>query len=305
MEKVDFSFTTSKEAQLEKEAVEKELMASSIVQEWLQNNDLPTSLVQKHTYKIKDYVEAKQKCSGCAGLAACMQPTTGYVLELEYDGALSKVARPCIYQQKQNELLKHKAQFSLCDMSDEQLGFSFDKIVLDNEKAAYIALLDEMEEATQRGHKGFYLCGEPGTGKTYLACCFVNAMAKQGKRCAFVNVSHYLSMLKASMQDKEAYASYIQALHRADVVVFDDIAGESASNYTRDEILLPILNERMEKKLMTLFTSNYDMDNLLKFYALNSKMMNDEVGAKRLVERMKALSLQKQVNGINRRLKKE
>lgn len=304
MEKVNFSFTVSKEAQLEKEELVQQLLASTFVQEWMQHQSVPKDMVEKHTYKIKDYVDAKSKCNRCAGLQACLQPTCGYVLTLEYDGSMNKIARPCHYQKEISAALSHKKQFLLCDMSDEQLQLSFNSISLENEKTTYIALVDELIETTQNNSNGFYLCGEPGTGKTYLACCFINELAKQGKRCAFINVSNYMAKIKASMYDKDAYTKYINVVKSADVVVFDDIGGESASNWTRDEILLPILNERMENKRICVFTSNYDMGNLVKYYALNSKLVNDQVGATRIVERMKALSLQKVVNGANRRLKK-
>lgn len=305
MEKIEFNFELNEEAKNERQEVFNKLKDAEVIQAWLSKHSLDEVFLEKHCYKFKDYYDRLHLCDQCDGLSGCMQKVKGNILELEYDGVLSKHVRPCKYMQQKEKDLAHMSKYLICDMSEEQLLYSFDNINLLEEKDSYLKLVVDMQEVCKKdGREGFYLCGEPGTGKTYLACCFINEMAKQGKKCAFVNVSNYFSTLKSKMYDKDAYANQINALKNAQVVVFDDVGGESVSNWTRDEILLPILNERMEKKRTTLFTSNYSLDNLQKYYAINSKLVNDEVGAKRLIERMKALSIEKVLNCSNRRLKK-
>lgn len=304
MHRAQFEVTLKPEDKQAKEALVSALSNHKIILDFLAKYQLPNSFIETHTYQLKDYCERKQRCLQCQGLSMCAQTKVGYLLELEYDGVLEKVLQPCMYQNNKLEELAHRHRFLLCDMSEEQLSLRFDQINLENEKGSYITLVSNMIEACdQETHKGFYLCGEPGTGKTYLACCFANEMARKNKKVAFVNVPHYISSLKSTMFDKVAYQKQIDLLRVADVVVFDDIAGEAVSNWSRDEILLPILNERMEKKRITLFTSNYDMNNLEKYYAVNSKIINDTVGAKRLVERVKALAFENVLNCMNRRAK--
>lgn len=305
MKKMEFTPIYDREAQLEKDALVASLLQDEIVLDWLHTYKQDKSFVERHCYKFKDYVETKKKCKDCQGLMACMQKQKGYILELKYDSVITKSVSACHYLYEKMNALAHAKNFLICDMSEDQLQLSFEKIDMSKESVAYFKLVKEMRDATLKASKdGFFLCGEPGSGKTYLACCYVNAMAKQGKKCAFVNVSNYMSTLKGKMYDKDAFAKQIDALKKADVVVFDDIGGESVSNWSRDDILLPILNERMEKQQTTLFTSNYSMDNLVLYYAANSKLVNDIVGAKRLVERMKTLSIEKVINCINRRVKK-
>lgn len=305
MKKMEFTPIYDCEAQKEKDALVASLLQEEVVLEWLNTYKMDKSFVERHCYKFKDYVETKKKCKDCAGLAACMQKQKGYILDLKYDGVISKSVCACQYLYEKMDALAHAKNFLICDMSEEQLQLSFKKINLRNESGSYLKLVNEMRDAILNENKeGFFLCGEPGCGKTYLACCYVNAMAKQGKKCAFVNVSNYMTTLKAKMYDKDAFSKQIDALKKADVVVLDDIGGESVSNWSRDDILLPILNERMEKQKITLFTSNYSLDNLVLYYAANSKLVNDVVGAKRLVERMKSLSLEKVIICTNRRTKR-
>lgn len=304
MQRVSFEFELSNEDRIAKAELFEKLKKNEIVQKWLDTNSLDDTFLEKHVYKFKEYVERKQKCLDCHSLNQCMQDNKGYILELEYDRTIMKNLNACRYKKEELEKYAHKKQFLICDMSEEQLLYSFKNIDLENEKLSYIELVAEMVDSCQKDSKeGYFLCGDTGSGKTYLSCCFVNEMAKKGKKCVFVNVAGCMNTLKKLMYDKEAYSNYIDSLRKADVVVFDDIGGESVSNWTRDEILLPILNERMEKGRLTLFTSNYNFVNLEKYYALNSKLINDQVGAKRLVERMKALSKEKVVKCPNRRLK--
>ncbi len=306
MHKVEFTVVSDDTLKAEKEQLIASLAKEQCVYALLQKYGLPLSTLQEHAYKIADYVKRKQKCQHCEGLSMCQQPSEGYVLELTYDQVFEKSLEPCVYQIKKLASLQHQKQFSLCDMSEEQLMLRFKDINLEGESGGYIELVTQLVDACDQARaSGFYLCGEPGTGKTYLACCVANEMALQGKRVAFVNVPKYISSLKGMMYDKIAYVKYIDALRNADVVILDDIAGEAVSNWSRDEILLAVLNERMEHQRFTMFTSNYDISNLEKYYALNSKIINDTVGAKRLVERVKALSSQKVLSTGNRRAKKK
>lgn len=302
MQKIDFNFPLNKEMQQEKEQLVQQLMKEEIIQQWLHHYQLDDDFVYHHAYRLKDYLEGKKKCEHCHGLSCCQQKKKGYYLSLEYASALDHVFIPCIYEKEKQQWLVHQRQFLLCDMSEEQLKYRFSDIQVESESPTYLHLVTEMVKACKSNGKiGFYLCGEPGTGKTYLTCCFINEMAAQGKKVAFINVSKYLSDLKNCMYDKDAMIQRLASLRKAEVAVFDDIGGESVSAWSRDEILLSILNERMEQKRLTLFTSNYDLNNIEKYYSSNSKFVNDSVGAKRLVERIRTLAVEKKVIGKNRR----
>ena len=71
--------------------------------------------------------------------------------------------------------------------------------------------------------------------------------------------------------------------------------------WSRDEILLPIMNERMEKHKLTYFTSNYTLAQLEEHFTTDSRGNSDPIKANRLIERIKALTFEKNVKGCNRR----
>lgn len=65
---------------------------------------------------------------------------------------------------------------------------------------------------------------------------------------------------------------------------------------------MPLLNDRMEKRLKTYFTSNYNFERLEEHFSIDSRGHVDKIKANRLMERIKAVSIEKTIKGVNRRL---
>ena len=84
-------------------------------------------------------------------------------------------------------------------------------------------------------------------------------------------------------------------------MVLDDIGGENLSAWSRDDILLPLLDARMEQHRLTLFTSNYSMVELKERLETTSRGVREPVAAERLFERLKTLSSEIFIKGDSRR----
>ncbi len=54
----------------------------------------------------------------------------------------------------------------------------------------------------------------------------------------------------------------LRSIRNAEVVVFDDIGGDECYGLEPADILLPLMDARMEKRRLTIFTSNYSMEEL-------------------------------------------
>ncbi len=289
----------------EKQSLISRLHKSEQVKEYFTQENIPTKCIDEQPFTIADFFIDKKKCESCMGLAHCVQARNGYLLSLQYDSVLYKQHVACTYMKEKQSILSHKKQFLLCHMSEEQLSHRLDKVDLQSEQAPYLLLYKEIYESFAQGYEqGMYLCGQVGSGKTYLACCIVNEFAKQKKTCSFVNVARFMSDLKSNMYDNAAYTKLIRSLRVADVLVLDDIGGENVSVWCRDEVLFSILNERMDQKRLTFFTSNYDLSNLLQHFNIKGSEKHVDMGAIRLMERIETLSIQKVVQSPNRRVKK-
>lgn len=110
--------------------------------------------------------------------------------------------------------------------------------------------------------KGLYLhSNTKGTGKTYLSYCLANeVMVRYDVNVKFTSVLEYLDLTKkgySSMADKEEKDGII----RATVLIMDDIGVEVSKEWV-NTTLYQLINYRYDNKLITIFTSNYPLEQL-------------------------------------------
>ena len=146
--------------------------------------------------------------------------------------------------------------------------------------------------------KGLYLSGSFGSGKTYLIAALFNELAKKDISSALVYYPELLRTLKSSFQtDYEEKFNYIKTVP---LLLIDDIGAENTTSWSRDEVLGPILQYRMEEELPTFFTSNLTLKELEANLSTTSDGVS-KVKAKRIVERIKQLTTSLELVSKNRR----
>ncbi|MFV0246631.1 MAG: ATP-binding protein [Mycoplasmatales bacterium] len=134
--------------------------------------------------------------------------------------------------------------------------------------------------------KGFYLTGNNGTGKTYLAVAFANERFKaKNEKTLFIVLQDFIGLSK-QYENKER-TNFISRATHAKYLIIDDLGAEKVTDFSRDEVLLPLINTRLERGLSTIITSNYSQKDLLDRYSVNVK---DSKQAKTLVSKLKELS---------------
>ena len=85
-----------------------------------------------------------------------------------------------------------------------------------------------------------------------------------------------------------------------DLLFLDDIGAEKITEWGRDEVLGTILQYRMEHQLPTFFSSNMSIGDLENHLA-GVGPFKDLVKARRIIERIKQLSEEKELISENRR----
>ena len=88
-----------------------------------------------------------------------------------------------------------------------------------------------------------------------------------------------------------------------DILVIDDLGAEPITGWGRDEVLLPLLNARLENYRKTIFTSNYPPKLLSNAYSLDTRGNLDKMRANRFVDRVLAIAMPIEISGENRRRK--
>lgn len=145
--------------------------------------------------------------------------------------------------------------------------------------------------------KGLYITGSFGVGKTHLLAAIASGVTRSGFTVALCFWPEVISYLKTHFD--EAYA-YMQKLKDVDLLLIDDIGSESITNFTRDDIFLPLMQHRMNFQKATCFSSNLTQQQLLTHFSLTANG-EDTIRAKRIVERIASQADEVLLKGRNRR----
>ena len=149
-------------------------------------------------------------------------------------------------------------------------------------------------------HKGLYLAGPFGVGKTYMMGALANELSENGVETTLVNVPTYSAEIKQAIATNTVEAKLV-SIKNTPILVLDDIGAEMNSAWFRDEVLMVILQHRMLQELPTFFTSNFTIDQLEAHFAHSNKGDQELLKAKRLVERIRFLAKEYFVDGQNHR----
>ncbi len=256
---------------------------------------LPKEELKKYTSLLEESNKEYSNCQNCKNILECKNKLEGFAyLPKVNDKNLEFSYRACKYKKKMDKENKYHENTFLYNIPEEIKNASMVKIYK-TDKARYntIIWLTEFikKYKENKKQKGLYLCGNFGSGKSYLIAAMLNELAKDGVQSAIVFWPEYLNDLKSSFssQIKTEFKTKYEKIKKAPLLLIDDIGAESVTSWSRDEILCPILQYRMEENLPTFFTSNLDLKALEAHLSLTSK--GDEIiKAGRIISRIKQLS---------------
>ncbi len=259
-------------------------------------------VLMKYTSSLEDAFIECRNCKKCPGLFMCKNKVSGYHLTPERENdTLSFSYVMCKKKVKKEEEENYLKNINYYSISKELQKASFKNLYKDDiNRVPILKYMTEFIKKYENGEKvkGLYLNGSFGSGKTYLISALFNDMAKKNVRCAIVYYPEFIRDLKASF--KTDYLEKFEYIKRCKLLLLDDIGAENVSNFNRDEILGPILQYRMEENLPTFFTSNLTLSELENNLSITSSGV-DNVKARRIVERIRQLSVQMELVSKNRR----
>lgn len=116
--------------------------------------------------------------------------------------------------------------------------------------------------AWQKEGKGLYIYSKTkGSGKTMLSCCLANElMERLDIVVKFISIPELLEMTKKSFKDFSEKAE-LDSIRKAELLVLDDIGTEMKKEWV-DSVLFRLIDWRYTNKLVTIFTSNIEIDSL-------------------------------------------
>lgn len=231
-------------------------------------------------------------CLHCKNLLACQNQIKGYAyLPSEKEGTLTFCYKECKYKQKLDKKQKYLQNVYAYDVPKEIREAKMKDIYKDDKnRFKVIKYIIEYIKAYKQGKKGkgLYLHGNFGCGKTYLIAAMFNELAEDGIKSAIVFWPEFLRDLKASFGTD--FKEKFESVKKAPLLLIDDIGAENTTVWARDDILCPLVQHRMSEGLPTFFTSNLDLETLEKHFSVTRDKV-DEVKAKRIIERIRQLTI--------------
>lgn len=231
--------------------------------EQLKAINVSDEIIDKNIAKIFDYAIDKKYCQNCKGQKECKKQNPLLTSELYFDGKfIEQRYSPC------KEVLVDMVaanNFLINDMNDANI--SANVMCLDKNKKDPARKINEF--FTKKQSNWIYLTGNLRTGRSYLASSFANKAAKKsvGTIC-FIDVPfRFKELYDKSFNNLSEYSSMLEAIKTCDVLVLDDFGNEIKNDYIRDGILNLILTARADKKLLTIITSDYTIDEIETLYA--------------------------------------
>lgn len=279
-----------------------EALGNKDFKDYVDNLDVSSDVLIKYTASIEDAVKEKKACKDCPGLKNCPNTLKGHVYTaLKDSNGLNFSYIPCDKLIKEENTYAYKKNITCFDLPKEISEASFSKAYRDdNKRLPIFKYFKEFMNGYLKNKKGkgLYLSGSFGSGKTYLVAALFNELAKKGISSALVYYPELLRSLKSSFgSDYEEKFDFIKTVP---LLLLDDIGAENTTSWSRDEVLGPILQYRMEEELPTFFTSNLTLSELEASLSITNSG-TEKVKAKRIIERIKQLTVPLELISKNRR----
>lgn len=251
----------------------------------------------ENNFSLQDSCCELKNCKNCAGLFECKNKVLGHFLYPTLAGNMVELSYvPCKYKKERERLLNERNT-----AAKELDSARFKDIdVTDKNRVKTIKWLKEFYDNYDgiKELKGLFLHGSFGSGKTYLIYALLNEL-KINKNIDYAAL-YFPEILRTLKDDWATYQDKIDYYSSIPILLLDDIGAEQVSEWGRDEVLGTILQSRMNNHLTTFFTSNLNLEELETHLSL-SKNNIDKVKARRIIERIKQLTVDIEMISENKR----
>lgn len=264
-------------------------------------DELTTDAVERSAANLYEFVVEKEKARKGEG-----QLMPGYVPQLIMNNRkieVTYVATDEHLRKRAEEELKrrihsHYMPKDIKDATFDQYEFSHGR-----KEALERAILfvDQYIQKPDAFHKGLFLHGAFGVGKTYLLGAIAHELSTFGYPSTLVHFPTFATEMRSSV-GQQTTSEKLDVYKEAPILMLDDIGAEYATSWIRDDVLGVILQYRMQNELPTFFSSNFNMERLENEHFRYNQHNDDELlKAKRIMERIRFLTDEIEVVGKNRR----
>ena len=242
------------------------LKSDNDVYESLKPFNLTYRQVKENIGKLADYQEDFNICKKCPGFDRCPKEAKHISMYVYKDGSyITTRSEPC---KKMIEEMKIDSRYLIKDFPDEWKKSTTKKL---NRLDSRLEIINDFADGIlkKKLNKWLYVKGNHKVGKSFVLVSFANDYAKKKGKVAIINASKRFKELgDIVFSDKERFKKYLEALINVPLLVIDDFGDEYKSELIRDQIVLPLLNERARNDRLTFFSSIFTIQEIQQLYSL-------------------------------------
>lgn len=271
-----------------------QMLSHKDVRKFLQDHPgIPNSVIKNSKSRLNEYINALNKVHETG-----MEP----VLVMNY-GFIDCAYRPSTTRLRLIEERKKASLLINHSMSEAIKAASFEKMQMTKERYELIKYIREFATEyitdSEGLYQGAFVSGGYGIGKTYILSALANHLAKHGKNVRIEHFPTFVNELKQKIATNEVMTE-VKKLMKSEFLIIDDFGAEKLTEWLRDDVILVILEYRMNNILPTFITSNLTMEETRE-YLSRTKEGVDYRKADRIMERIKYLTKEIKLVGTNKR----
>lgn len=265
--------------------------------DFIKDNEISDEEIIDNMSKFLKVLEELESCNGCKDVNLCKKSTKGICLSLfiNSEGEIDYTLKAC---KKYEKTLKLNHLFLARDFDENNLNYEFKDLLNQDFIDSRKKLIKELTSVIKNDSDiGVYLFGSRQCGKTFMMSVFAKTYIEKNKK----SVAYLDSPIRIReindlfFTNKEVFNEELTKLMNVDVLILDDFGNEYKNEIVRDNIIFPLLNERLRKHLLTCFISNYSLYEIGQMYALK-EMKNPK--SNQLVEMIKLMSKEIKIDSI-------
>ena len=177
-------------------------------------------------------------------------------------------------------------------MNSRVRNYRFDnyRVMMANRKA-YTRAKEYAKGLVSGKRDSLFITGNVGTGKTHLAASIANYLIENDIRVKFGTLINLLGEIKDSYKsDRETEGFIMDTYSKVPLLIIDDLGKEKPSEWVLEK-LFTIINNRYERNLPIVITTNYNREQLAERLANGSNYVIVESIISRLYEMCSGVSI--------------
>lgn len=232
----------------------------------LKKLNLSVGEVRSNIAKLADYQQDYNTCKHCPGVDKCPKKTPHISIYVYKDGNyVTTRYEPC---KKIMEQIRLDNKYLYRDFPSEWKDSRIKGMDLSETRRPVINQFREIVKG--KSNRSVYLVGNHKVGKSFLLVTFANEFIALGKgQVAVINSNQrFKELADLSYNDKEEFSKQMLLLSKVPLLIIDDFGQEYVYEYLRDQVVMPILNERNKNNRLTFFTSEFTIKEIQKLYSV-------------------------------------